>query len=84
MKDSKLELLHKVEIHLLSHLVDNMLDFESSSAFNSERSDKAKATRYSCLMLWCLAMNSLLNYVNARHCGVSMSKLHAFWPLKWE
>lgn len=54
MKDSKLELLHKVEIHLLSHLVDNMLDFESSSAFNSERSDKAKATRLvaSCYGAW--------------------------------
>lgn len=38
----KLELLQKVTIHLQCHLVDNMLDFGSSSAFNSERSDKAK------------------------------------------
>jgi len=48
VKDCQPELLQKVKIHLLLHLVDNMLDFGPCSSFNTERSDTKYTHDYVC------------------------------------
>jgi len=48
VKDCQPELLQKVKIHLLLHLVDNMLDFGPCSSFNTERSDTEYTHDYVC------------------------------------
>ena len=37
VKDNTPELLKKVKVHLILHLAQNMLDFEPTSSFNTER-----------------------------------------------
>lgn len=48
VKDCQPELLQKVKIHLLLHLVDNMLDFGPCSSFNTERSETKYTHDYVC------------------------------------